>query len=154
MRHATFSDRRERGREDTIRSKAILDAEPGGSLETIEDLPGFNRESLLIRPTGDRELMTALVTGFLGDVPIQVAALKEYIGAAGVRSAERQAHTIKGAAANVGAEALREAAYEMEKAGKTGNLKALSTAMPQLEKELFRLEACLEEEMGDSLLET
>ncbi|MEA3341786.1 MAG: Hpt domain-containing protein, partial [Chloroflexota bacterium] len=39
--------------------------------------------------------------------------------------AERQAHTIKGASANVGGEALREIAFSMEKAGKAGDMERI-----------------------------
>ena len=49
-------------------------------------------------------------------------------------AAIEQAHAIKGAAANVGGEALRAVAFEMEKAGRAGDMETLRAIMPKLEK--------------------
>ena len=57
---------------------------------------------------------------------------------------ERQAHTIKGASANVGGEVLRETAFEMEKAGKAGDLVALKTLLPEMQKRFARLKEAME----------
>ena len=53
---------------------------------------------------------------------------------------EHVAHSIKGASANVGGEALREVALEMETAAKAGDMELLTSRMPELVKqfELFK----------------
>ena len=48
--------------------------------------------------------------------------------------ARRQAHTIKGAAANMCTENLREIAYEMEKAGQANDPDALRAGMDRLRR--------------------
>jgi HPt (histidine-containing phosphotransfer) domain-containing protein len=48
---------------------------------------------------------------------------------------------MKGSAANVGGEALKEVAFEVEKAGKAGDLAAVTEWMPELELQ----SACLRE---------
>ena len=54
-------------------------------------------------------------------------------------SVERQAHSIKGVAANVGGEALRAVAFEMEKASRAGDLNAAKARMVELESQFERL---------------
>ena len=59
--------------------------------------------------------------------------------------AERQAHTIKGASANVGGECLRAVAFEMEKAAKAGNLEAVMARLPEMERQFARLKQAMEQ---------
>jgi len=87
-----------------------------------------------------------VITGFLEDIPLQIKALKDYLGASDVTSAERLAHTIKGAAANLGGEALRAVAFEMEKSAKAGDLAAVSVRLPDLEKRFEQLKQSMEKE--------
>ena len=56
----------------------------------------------------------------------------------------QQTHTIKGASANVGGVALREAAFELEKAGKAGNLEAAKAGISRLEIQFEILEESIE----------
>ena len=70
----------------------------------------------------DEDLARVVTESFLDDIPRQIEALRGYLDAWDAPGAERQAHTIKGASANVGGEALRALAFEMEKAGKAGDL--------------------------------
>ena len=49
-------------------------------------------------------------------------------------AAVRQSHSIKGAAVNVGGEAMRAIAAEMERAGRAGNLDGIQTSLAGLEK--------------------
>ncbi|MBC8179855.1 Hpt domain-containing protein [candidate division KSB1 bacterium] len=57
----------------------------------------------------------------------------------------RQAHTIKGASANVGGEALRKVALSMEKAGKAGDPDKLNELILQMEKRFSELKEAMEE---------
>jgi PAS domain S-box-containing protein len=108
----------------------------------------FDRAALLERLMGDEEVAGTIVDGFLRDIPRQIQALREFLDAANAPGAERQAHTIKGASANVGGEALRAVAHEMEKAGKAGDLAAIKARMADLEaqfealKDAMRLSPC------------
>ena len=108
----------------------------------------FDRAALLERLMGDEEVAGTIVDGFLRDIPRQIQALREFLDAANAPGAERQAHTIKGASANVGGEALRAVAHEMEKAGKAGDLAAVRARMADLEaqfealKDAMRMSPC------------
>ena len=103
----------------------------------------WDRAGLLERLMGDEELAGIILQGFLIDMPRQIEALREYLEAGDDAGAERQAHTIKGASANIGAEALRTLAVELEQAGKSGDLEGMKTRMEELNQMFaeFRKEA-------------
>jgi len=106
------------------------------SSDTIDetDRGVFDRAVLLERMMNDAELVCEIVDEFLKDIPRQIETLNGAIEAGDIETAHRQAHSIKGAAANMAADALREAAFEMEKAGQTGDMEALKTGLPTLKK--------------------
>lgn len=83
-------------------------------------------------------------------MPRQIEALREYLEAGDDAGAERQAHTIKGASANIGAEALRTLAVELEQAGKSGDLEGMKTRM----EELNQMFAEFSQSAGDGCQET
>ena len=97
------------------------------------EVPVFDKAGMMARLMDDEDLARTVVEGFLEDIPKQIEALKGYLEAGDAARAERQAHTIKGASANVGGEALRAVAFEMEKAGKTGDLESVTARLPELE---------------------
>ncbi|MBW2455835.1 MAG: response regulator [Deltaproteobacteria bacterium] len=99
----------------------------------------FDRAALMGRVMDDDDLAQAVIAGFLEDIPRQIDTLRSYLDLGDVPGAERQAHTIKGAAANVGGEALREVAVELEGAGKVGDLAAIKAGLPGLEAQFRRL---------------
>jgi HPt (histidine-containing phosphotransfer) domain-containing protein len=57
--------------------------------------------------------------------------------------AQRQSHTIKGASASVGGKALCAVAYEMEKAGKAGELDKVAGLMPDMENQFEMLKKAM-----------
>jgi len=60
---------------------------------------------------------------------------------------EHQAHTIKGAAANVCGEILRTVAFEIEKAGKIGDLDTVEARMTEIETQFGRLKEAMTKEL-------
>jgi len=109
-----------------------------------KDEPVFDRAEMLERLMGDEGLARSIMEAFLSDFPEQIARLKEYLAAGDAASAERQAHTIKGVAANVSGEALRAVAFEMEKAGKAGDLDAVMERMDTLHEAFEKLRCEME----------
>jgi two-component system, sensor histidine kinase and response regulator len=107
----------------------------------------FDKASLLDRLMGDEELMQTVIEAFLEDIPRQINTLKGYLEVGDVPCIERQAHTIKGASANVGGEALREEAFRMEKAGKVGDLDTVKSGIPDLEIQFERLKGAMKQQM-------
>ena len=104
----------------------------------------FDRQALLDRLMGDEELAAVIIAGFLDDMPRQLAAIKESAWQEKTDAAAAQAHKIKGAAANVGGDALCQVAFEMEKAGKAGAMEQLKDLLPQLESRFIQLKNAME----------
>ena len=82
---------------------------------------------------GDLDLATEVMEGFTNDVPRQIQALEGFLESGDASAAERQAHNIKGASANVSAERLRKAAYDVEKRARDGDLARARSLMRELE---------------------
>ncbi len=105
----------------------------------------FDEQDLLERLEDDRDLARIIIAGFLSDTPKQILKLKEMLGKGDAEGTERQAHTIKGAASNVGGEDLRKVANEIEKAGKAGKLDLAAETQPQLDKSFENLRSAFEQ---------
>jgi len=99
----------------------------------------FDRAGMMDRLMDDERLAQVLLKGFLKDIPTQIAALNGYLETGDVSGAVRQAHTIRGASANVGGEALMAVAFEMETAIKSGDMNAIKARMAELEAQFDRL---------------
>jgi HPt (histidine-containing phosphotransfer) domain-containing protein len=110
-------------------------------------LPIFDKAGMLARLMDDEDLVRTVAAGFLDDIPKQIAALNGYLAAGDAPSAERQAHTIKGASATVGGEALQAVAFDMEKAAKAGDLGAVMARMVELGTEFDRLKQAMRKEL-------
>ena len=94
----------------------------------------------------DEELMKIIIQGFLTDIPKQIQALKEFMGTADIVATERQAHTIKGASANISADRLRAAAYELEKAAKAKHWTDMNRLVTEVENQFDRLKEEIQQE--------
>ena len=105
----------------------------------------FDKAGMMVRMMDDEDLARAVIGGFLLDLPKLIEALKGDLEAGDVPKTERQAHTIKGASANVGGEALRAVAFEMEKAARAGDLKSVMALLPELENQVVRLKDLMNE---------
>jgi len=103
----------------------------------------FDRAGMLERLMNDEDLAQVVMESFLDDIPRQIEALRRYLDAWDAPGAERQAHTLKGASANVGGEALRALACEMEKAGQAGDLGSVRARMDDLEREFAQLKEAM-----------
>jgi len=103
----------------------------------------FDGDSLLQRLMGDRELACEILNGFFDDAPCQLAILQSRIEQSDFPGLKLQAHTLKGSAATVGAEALRASAKALEMAATAGQLdlcrKLLPDAIEQLKRFRTRL---------------
>jgi signal transduction histidine kinase/CheY-like chemotaxis protein/HPt (histidine-containing phosphotransfer) domain-containing protein len=118
---------------------------PGGSAEPTAGPPVFDRQAFLARLMGDEDLAKNIVARFLEDIPKRILAMRTHLDQGDAGSAGGQAHTIKGAAANVGGLAFSAAAFEMEKAAKAGRREELVALMPDLERQFDLLKARMQE---------
>ena len=114
------------------------------SPETPE--PVFEKAAFLSRVMGDEDLARVITETFLDDMPAQIEKLASAIAAGDIRKVEMQAHQIKGASANVGGEALREAAGEMEETSRAGRLEAVRTLLPELQERFAQLKLAMQKD--------
>ena len=110
----------------------------------------FDPEVLIGLLDGDREAVDEILAEYLADAPRQIDGMYAALAAGDAQAARRHAHTLKGASASVGAEAVRAAAYEVECAAAAGDLKACRGLDGRLESELERLRERLPRREGRS----
>ena len=99
----------------------------------------FEREILLERLMGDKELADIVIDGFISDIPVQLNEIKRNIDEGKSEAAGILAHKVKGAAGNIASPSIQGIAFEMEKAGESGDIDLLITLMPRLEQEFENL---------------
>ena len=111
--------------------------------ETAAETAVFDRAGMMTRLMDDGELARTVAQGFLQDIPRQIEVLRGFLAEGKASSVERQAHTITGAAANVGGERLREVARAIEKAARAGELDIVKASISDLDAQFFRLKEAL-----------
>ncbi len=111
-----------------------------------EPAPGeiFNEAEMLARFMDDRDLANAILPAFLEEIPAHISRLGEYVRQGDAPGVERMAHTIKGAAGNVSASLLRQVSFEMEQAGRNGEVDRVAGLIPALEEQFARFKSALE----------
>jgi CheY-like chemotaxis protein/HPt (histidine-containing phosphotransfer) domain-containing protein len=105
----------------------------------------FDEEPLLQRLMGDRRLASAVVKGFLADFPHQLDKLHRLLSEKDFSAARLYAHSLKGAAATVGAECLRSIASAIERAGSEGDLNLCIQLVTRAAGEFERFKTIVEE---------
>src|SRR5262245_21475475 len=103
----------------------------------------FDLDITLGRLGGNRELFAKLVHFYFDDVP----QLLQQLGTAAVHGdvgqVERSAHTLKSLAANFEALSAARAALRVEEFAQARNLGSAIECIPELEKQLHKLDAAL-----------
>ena len=116
---------------------------PGPKSETNPRVV-FDADSMMSRLGGDRHLAGIVLKGFLEDMPFQLNNLRKVLDGEDARGARFHAHTLKGAAATVSAESLREVAVAIERAGDAGQWDRCGELIPRAEEEFERFKSLLE----------
>ena len=99
----------------------------------------FDHVALLHRLRGNRMLAQNVLSGFLEVAPAQLANLRRTVHEHDLQSARREAHSLKGAAANISAPALSGLALEAERAAAAGEWSNLDAVVHQMEDQLAQL---------------
>ena len=109
----------------------------------IVDPPIWDKQEMLERLMDDEVQVTMLLECFLSDIPQQIQALKAFLEDGDALGTERQAHTIKGLAANFGGKKLAAVAFEMEKLARNQNLTCVGAFVNDLETQFERLKEAI-----------
>ena len=110
----------------------------------------FDLEITLGRLGGNRELFAKLVHFYFDDAPQLIDQLRRAAVHGEVVQVERAAHTLKSLAANFEALAAARAALQVEEFAHARNLGSAIECIPELEKQLHRLDAALADYTEDS----
>jgi CheY-like chemotaxis protein/HPt (histidine-containing phosphotransfer) domain-containing protein len=123
------------------RSEATAGMEMGDDLQP--EVPIFDRAGMLDRLMGDVDLAESLIASFLVSLPRQIESLKSSLEAQDAVSARLAAHSIKGAAGNVGGERLQRVAFALEQAAEAGDLHAARGFLTDVESQFELLRRTL-----------
>ncbi len=121
-----------------------------GERETVSV---WEADALRERLMGDEEIFRSIVISFQSDLEDQIQHLDEQFQLANMAGIRRQAHTLKGTAATVSAEALRTAAWEVEQAARNEDTSAVLTALNHVRAEAARLRHIMQEACSDETAE-
>lgn len=103
----------------------------------------WDRSGMMDRLMDDEELVEEILNEFMLDLPEQVEQFERVLAEEDPYQVGRHSHQIKGMAANVGAEALRELAYELEKAGDAGDMELIRRKVSTLSAILDKTQATI-----------
>ena len=133
----------------TVRWAAVHDEEqPTGATAKPQKI--FDREEFLERKMNNELLAKRVARVFVRDVPMQLAALSAALREADTERVRVTAHSLKGAAANMGGAGVRATAQQMEKLGAEGDVSAAERLLPELVSQAEKLSAAVEHFHGSS----
>jgi PAS domain S-box-containing protein len=102
----------------------------------IEALPGIDRATGLRRVAGNETLYDKLLLDFCRDFADSLDQARAAVAEGKLTDAQRQVHTLKGVAGNIGAMELHRATEELESAMRLGDLDTVGTLLPEAERQL------------------
>jgi HPt (histidine-containing phosphotransfer) domain-containing protein len=100
----------------------------------------IDRDKALERVEGDAELLRELVQLLLEDIPVRLAQIRSGLDTHDAETLRGAAHSLKGAAANLCADGVTEAARRLELAARDQDFGAASHAERILEVEIDSLQ--------------
>ena len=101
----------------------------------------MNFERAIKEFDGDKEFLVEILEGFLENVGTQIGTIRQAISDGDAETVRREAHSVKGGAANLIADKLSKVAFELENIGKSGLLEGSIEVVEKLEKEFHHLES-------------
>jgi CheY-like chemotaxis protein len=106
-------------------------------------------EDALRRVDGDREFLEEILLNFVSRAPDQAAAIETFLGRNDARALTREAHSLKGAAGNLGAKQVAELARQLEQIGREDNLESGRALIQDLWEALDLLNAFVHQPVWD-----
>ena len=97
---------------------------------------------------GDAEFIAELLGDFVSQTPALMEQIATALAQGDAATVGRVAHALKGSARAIGADELAAIAFELEQAGKQGNLTDAPDALHRLQTYWQSLEAYLQEQVA------
>ena len=105
----------------------------------------LNSKALHKRLLGDKALVEIILGEFVRDLPGQLRALTEAVQDGDIDRVTKQAHKIRGAAGNIGAEHLEAVMLKIERAVADNNFAMLADLTGSLHNQLTEIQRAAEE---------
>jgi signal transduction histidine kinase/DNA-binding response OmpR family regulator len=121
---------------DTLTVRSAVELVP---LPTVSSTRQFNRAAMLKNLDGDQELMSQLSEIFIADLPASIESLRAGLGSDNGDALFAAAHTLKGSAANFGAESLVKTLQSIEQDARRNGPAALTDRVEQAVRQLEQL---------------
>ncbi|MBI4804700.1 MAG: response regulator [Desulfovibrio sp.] len=96
----------------------------------------LNEQWLLDKARGNRDFLKKLFAVFVDQQPAKLAEMRQALAEGDLKEVSFMAHTLKGGAATMGAEVLKDRAYELEKASKSGDADLVERELDALQLEM------------------
>ncbi len=95
----------------------------------------FNKEKLLKRFGEDEKMVDLILNSFIEEAPELIEKIEQAVGENNMKGLQLSSHALKGSAANVNADLLRNAALEMETQAKNQNSVAIVPTLELIQTE-------------------
>jgi PAS domain S-box-containing protein len=126
---------------------------PGAREENPSESPEpevLDEAAFLHRAGGDTQLAAQLVDLFVGICPPLMEEIRKGLTEQDAGAVERAAHALKGSVANFAAPAAFEAALQLERIGRSGDMSGGAVALENLQREIARLKSALARVAADA----
>ena len=109
------------------------------TIPEVFETPVLDTSAGLLSTGGDSELLNELVLIFLETVPAQLVKMKAAVATDDTTTSRREAHSLKGAAAALGAVEIQKLAAEIEALADQREMEPISALGDSIEKLMDRL---------------
>jgi two-component system sensor histidine kinase/response regulator len=92
-----------------------------------------------LNQAGQPDIVREVLTVFLADAPVRLAAIDGAIGSGDAPALQRAAHALKGAAGSIGAVGLQTCCHDLEELGRAGGLDGASGLGRRIHDEFGRV---------------
>jgi PAS domain S-box-containing protein len=131
--------------DSVVQGGILMDVDRTPQQQSSEDQFRHLDEAVALnRVGGDFELLREVVELFLDDYPQSLEKIRAAVRASDQTDLERQAHSLKGSVSTFGAKDAFEAAFALEKQGRSGDLSGATEGLMRLEEALTALRPELE----------
>ncbi|HEX8029997.1 MAG TPA: Hpt domain-containing protein [Vicinamibacterales bacterium] len=93
-----------------------------------------------LTPPGEPDVLNEVLTIFLQEVPPRIERLRTSWASGNIQEMQRAAHSLKGSAGNIGAQALHELCRQIDDKGRSGDLSGLPGLIDTLTAEFGKVE--------------
>lgn len=132
-----------RARDDGEAGSASIGALSGATHPSEQDADAIDYQGALDRLGGDSDLFRRIIDLFDEDAPGLLQAIREAAAAADPSQLRRAAHSLRGLAANFGAQDAMRSASRLEQMGIAGQVADAGQAITELQREIERLDKAL-----------